>query len=113
MVTIDSSFKRRRLQFITWLQVLFGHFLKNNAAAQVEISQRNLMQRKPRAETISVRSGGYAVATNHNNAAFSSETVDFSSQAQADAFMAGEIAKNHALADSLHVIPNYEVNLTP
>ncbi|MCB0845374.1 MAG: hypothetical protein KDE26_19120, partial [Bacteroidetes bacterium] len=111
LITIDSAFKRFRFRFVPWLQSLFGHFLGKNAAALSDLSYHNKKQFQPREEMISIRNNGYTVAVNFNNTAYNTASFDFSSQAKAEAFMQGEIVKDPVLADTLHVIPNYEVNL--
>ena len=110
LVTIDTAFKRFKLKFFSWMQVLFGHFLKNNAASLSSLSFHTKQELQPFVDKIDVLPDGYAVAFNKDNKPYTAQSTVFSSQASAEAFMAEEISKKSQMTDALHVIPCSEVN---
>ncbi len=113
LITIDTAYKRFRERFFNWLGVLFVHFFANNAARRSSLSQRVKKEFQPFDDKIKVRDGAYTVAFNKNNKPYDVEAANFESLAGAEEYMNDLIVENPAMADSLHTIPNNEVNMTP
>jgi hypothetical protein len=88
---------------------LFSGFLRGAAVAKSKLSFHYKTQLQPFAEKIAVKPEGYSVAFNHNNKAFSSAAT-FESEAMAMDYMKQQLSANPGLKETLHVIPNYEVN---
>lgn len=110
LITIDGAYKRYRQRFFSVLQVLFVKFLTNSAVAKAKVSYRVKKEFQPFEDKIDVVSGKYTVASTRNNSAVRTEAMNFSSKASAEEYMKSLIAQDTALADSVHVIPNNEVN---
>jgi hypothetical protein len=87
---------------------LFTHFLDGNAASRSAPSRKRRRQLAPFDDTIVVAGDGYIVASSTDNTAYPAGSI-FSSQVQADSFLAGELARDPSLAGSLHVIPAFEM----
>jgi hypothetical protein len=107
LFTIDTAYRREPTYFFQTLQILFRSFLHNNAAAKSTRSSRTKKESQPFAEQISVKQGSFTVAYTMNNEAFNGRSSGFSSQWEAEAY----IAANPNVADQLHVIPANEVNV--
>jgi hypothetical protein len=110
LITIDTAYKRFKLKFFSWLQVLFGHFFMNNAASLSKISYRTKKELQPFTDGIKVFPDEYVVVFNKNNKPYTKKSSKFSSHASAEDFMAQEIGKNPQIKELLHVIPSSEVN---
>jgi len=111
LITIDTAYKRARKRFFSWSQQLFVHFFANSAIRRTTVSQRVKREFQPFVEKIDVRAGAYTVAFNRDNRPFSQEATNFESMARADEFINELIANDPQMADSVHTIPNNEVNL--
>jgi len=111
LITIDTAYKRLRRRFFNWSQQLFVHFFANSAARRSSISHRVKREFQPFDERIDVRAGAYTVAFNKDNKPFSNEATNFESMASADEFINNLIANDPNMSDSVHTIPNNEVNL--
>jgi len=110
LITIDSAYKRFRKRFFGIMEVMFVHFLSNSAVAKANISYKTKKEFQPFNDKIDVVSGKYTVATTRNNTPLRAEAMNFASQASADEYMHSLIAQDPAMVDSVHVIPNNEVN---
>ena len=111
LITIDTAYKRARQRFFRWSQQLFVHFFANSAVRRASISHRVKKEFQPFDERIDVRAGAYTVAFNRDNRPYSDEATNFESMARADEFINELIANDPQMADSVHTIPNNEVNL--
>jgi flavin reductase (DIM6/NTAB) family NADH-FMN oxidoreductase RutF len=98
------------IRFFGWLQVLFVHFLANNAARRSTLSYRVKKEYQPFREKIEVLPGAYTIANTKDNKPFNAAAVNFGSLASAEEYMIGIISKDPSMADSIHVIPNNEIN---
>jgi hypothetical protein len=110
LITIDTGYKRFMIRFFGWLQVLFVHFLANNAARRSTLSYRVKKEYQPFREKIEVLPGAYTIANTKDNKPFNAAAVNFGSLASAEEYMIGIISKDPSMADSIHVIPNNEIN---
>ena len=113
LITIDTAYKRYRQRFFNLVKALFSAFLGNNAVAKSTISYKVKKQYQPFNEKIAVGRGKYTVANTRNNTPLRAEAVNFASQASADEYLNSLIAQDPAVAGSVHVIPNNEVNSLP
>jgi hypothetical protein len=118
-IIIDNNFKRHvktffrffTTGFVLLYNFLFGHFLTGNAVSKSVLSKHHKDRMQPFENVIQIRPDQYSVAFNKNNKPFDATTTNFTSQAKAVEFMQEQIQTDPNLADSLHVIPNSEVNL--
>ncbi|NJN26167.1 MAG: hypothetical protein HC819_09410 [Cyclobacteriaceae bacterium] len=109
-IIIDNNFKRHVIRFFEFFNVLFQHFMHNNAVAKSSLSYKTKKQFVPFDDTIKVNAPGYSVAFTANNTAFAAETVSFQSEALAMEFMHNTLATSPNMVDDLHVIPTNELN---
>ncbi|MFK8102460.1 MAG: DUF6603 domain-containing protein [Saprospiraceae bacterium] len=117
-VIIDNNFKRFIINvyqflvqgFVNMYAVLFSHFLKGNSVAKSSISKNYKDQLQPEKENIQINPDLYTVANIKNNKALDASTTTFTSKAKAQDYLQQQLAQNPALTDSIHVIPNTEVN---
>ncbi|MBK8314115.1 MAG: hypothetical protein IPL01_08860 [Acidobacteria bacterium] len=109
-IIIDNNYKRFVRRFFQFFGGLFNHFLNGNAVAQSTLSKSYKEKLQPFEEKIKVSPDTYTVAFNHNNKSFGSE-ASFTSEAMARDFMQKQMSLNPDLSDSLHVIPQHEVNI--
>jgi hypothetical protein len=108
-ILIDTAFERFRIRFFKFWDALFVHFRAGSAVARAEVSLANEKKRRPFASKVAVTDDQFTVAFQSDNRAFA-EAATFGSFAEAQAFMAESVARDPALADSIHVIPQAEVN---
>lgn len=109
LIVIDTNYKRFIRRFFNFFSgALFTHFLKGNAVAKSSLSYKTKKQLQPFDDKIKVVQGAYAVANVMNNTSFAS-TI-FNSEAQAREFMQQQVTANPNLHESLHVIPQHELN---
>jgi hypothetical protein len=106
-IILDSNFKRFARRFAPFLSSLFDFFLKGNVVAKSELSMAKKKQFQPFDEVVAVAPETFTVAYQADNHAYVSEV--FASEASARDYLAGEVAGDPNLADSLHVIPGFEV----
>ncbi|MBK6798843.1 MAG: hypothetical protein IPG76_19165 [Acidobacteria bacterium] len=109
-IIIDNNYKRFVRRFFQFFGGLFNHFLNGNAVAQSTLSKSYKEKLQPFEEKIKVSPDTYTVAFNHNNKSFGSQ-ASFTSEAMARDFMQKQMSLNPDLSDSLHVIPQHEVNI--
>jgi hypothetical protein len=104
LIVIDTNYKRFLRRFFNFFSgVLFNHFLKGNAVAKSSLSYKTSKQMQPFDEKVQVVQGAYAVASVMNNKA----VATFASEAQAREYMQQQ---NAGLQETLHVIPQHELN---
>jgi hypothetical protein len=108
-IIIDNNFKRFVRRFRLFFATLFTHFLRGSAITQSEMSNHYKKQLQPFDEKIKVNPDVYTVAFNSNNKAFAA-TASFQSAAMAQDFLQQQVTLNPNLSESLHVIPQHEVN---
>ena len=108
-IIIDNNFKRFVRRFRIFIGALFKHFLNGSAITQSTLSKHYRQQLEPFEEKIKVKPDSYTVAFNSNNAAFNA-TASFTSAAAAHDFLQQQAARDPNLTESLHVIPQHEVN---
>ena len=117
-VIIDNNFKRHVNPFFVFLaqgfaqlnSSLFDHFLAGNAVTKSVLSQHYKNRIQPFEEVIHIQPNQYSVAFNSDNRPIDAGAASFSSQAKAMEYMQQHIQSDPNLANSLHVIPNSEVN---
>lgn len=109
-IIIDNNFKRFVRRFSIFIGALFDHLLAGSAVAQSALSKQSRKQLQPFEDKIKINPDGYTVAFNHNNQVFSGAPSIFTSEAIARDFMQQQITLDPNLAESLHVIPQAEVN---
>jgi len=97
---------RQVTRFASYNTALFHHFLRGASVSRSPLSSAEAALRQPYAETIKVTGDSYAVASTRDNTAAG---PSFTSQAQAQDYLAGRLADDPRLGDSLHVIPTTEV----
>lgn len=110
-IIIDTNYKRFSRKFSGYFGVLFDFFLDGAAVSQCELSKSVKTKLQPFEEKIEVLSETFTVAQQSTNKAYSADSVSFHSEASAREFMAGQIAADPNLADTVHVIPSYEMAL--
>jgi hypothetical protein len=109
---IDRQRGRTKIDLAPYVGALFTHFLDGNAASRSTASRKRHAQLEPFDEKITVGADGYVVVSKTDNTAYTTEAV-FASQAQAETFLADEVARNARLSGSLHVIPEFEMAGAP
>jgi hypothetical protein len=88
---------------------LFDVFLAGAAVARSPLSFQVMSQLQPYPDKVSVGAEGYTIASTLDNTPFDEDST-FSSEAMAIEKMQRRVAREPALAGSLHVLPRYEVN---
>ena len=117
-VIIDNNFKRYVIKFFAFFttgftgiyNVLFRHFLTGSAVTKSVLSLHYKKRIQPLEEVIQTKSPQYSVAFNSNNKPVDVFANTFTSQAKAMEYMQQLIQSYPNLANSVHVIPNSEVN---
>ena len=108
-VILDTNFKRFARRFFPFSSTLFDFFLNGASVVKSDLSLAKKKQSQPFEEKIEVQPETYTVAYQSNNTAYAADSVSFASEASARDFLAREVAKDANLAETLHVIPGYEV----
>ena len=108
-IIIDTNFKRFIRPFFTWFGSLFNLFLNGNSVSHSVLSYKQQTMRVPFADKVEVGHTLYGVAFTSDNTAFSGESMNFTSMAQAQDYMQQQVAGDANLARELHVIPQVEV----
>jgi hypothetical protein len=111
-VIVDTNFKRFVRRLVIDIGSLFQHFLHGNAAARSALSARAKQQMQPFDDTITTDVEGFGVASRTDNK-MATGTVLFGSEAAAREHINETIAQNPALAGTLHVVPQFELNQAP
>jgi hypothetical protein len=107
-IILDSNFKRFARRFSAFTAALFQFFLGANSAARSALSQTKAKQVQPFAETVTVASETYVVASQATNQAVAPAARHFASEASAREYLAQHAAADASLADAWHVIPAFE-----
>lgn len=111
---IDTPKKKKRLFLSLWISGLFTHWLKGSSIAVSPLSKasKELLQPYSVAEKVNAQSEGYAVALQSNNKAISrdNQLMLFDSEAEARDFLIARAIADPLEAETLHVIPQYEMN---
>jgi hypothetical protein len=105
-IVIDPISREQPSRFATYNTALFNHLLRGASVSRSPLSRAEATLRQPFAETIQVTGDAYAVASTRDN---TSVGPTFTSQAQANDYLASKLAEDPSLTDSLHVIPATEV----
>jgi hypothetical protein len=108
-IILDSNFKRQQRPFFLTLDTLFVHFLAGASVSRNDLSVTRKKQMQPFAEKVRVNAEAFTVAFQADNRAFGDDATSFTSRAQALDYLNRQVSANPDLADSLHVIPNFEV----
>lgn len=109
LIIVDNNFKHYLKKFFSFFSaLLFSHFLRNNAVARSAVSAATKKKLNPFDEKIKTGQEGYAVASAIDNKAFGGKT--FASEALAREYMAEQVAKDPNLKESLHILPQHELN---
>ncbi len=108
-IIIDSMFKRHVIPFVSIFADFFVHFLNGNAISKSPLSFKLKNQKQLIQEKIVVNSNLYVVALNTNNELINPQAVEFTSYVMAKQYMDEQISIDPDLRDSLHVIPEYEL----
>jgi hypothetical protein len=106
---IDTKLRRSFVKFFIFAGSLFNHFLSGASVARCQLSAFRKAQTNPFTEFVTVAPETFAVALRTDNTLFRSEAASFASQAAANDYIARAIAKNRTLADTLHVLPQFEM----
>jgi hypothetical protein len=110
LTTIDNNFKRSRRRFFVFWGTLFAHFARGAAVAKAEVSFHQKKKMQPFESRIVASQPGYSVASVVDNQPVAADAMHFRSEALAREYMDQQVAANPGLAQSMHVIPQYEVN---
>ncbi len=111
LVTIDTAYKRVKKKFQSGIQLLFGVFLKNNAATKSMLAYRQKLESQPFAEKVNVMDGAYSAVYTANNSPYSDESINFETQWEAEDFISEQIANKNIQIDEVHVVPTNEMNI--
>jgi len=107
-IIIDNNYKRFQKKFFRFFGSLFQHFLGGAAVTKCSLSQAVSTNLKPFTQTIAVQDESYVVAFQDTNQTFTGASATFQSEASAREFMNQKITEDPTLADTLHVIPEFE-----
>ena len=109
LIVIDTNYKRFTKKLVNFFSgTLFLHLLKGNAIAKSELSAATKKKLQPFEEKIEFKQTEYAVASILDNTDVGGKK--FASEAQAREFLRQQVKANGALKESLHVLPDYELN---
>jgi hypothetical protein len=106
---IDTKLLRSFVKFFIFAGSLFNHFLSGASVARCQLSAFRKAQTNPFNEFVTVAPETFAVALRTDNTLFRSEAASFASQAAANDYIARAVAKDTTLADTLHVLPQFEM----
>jgi hypothetical protein len=110
LTTIDNNFKRFTRHFFVFWGTLFTHFTRGAAVAQAEVSFHQKKKLQPFETHITADQPGFTVVSVTDNKPMANDGVSFRSEALAREYMNQQVAAHPDLAQSIHVIPQYEVN---
>lgn len=108
-IILDSNYQRFARKFRHYAGVLFNFFLGGAAVTKCALSHAVKSKYQPFADTIEVRPETFGVAMQATNKPFSAQAATFHSEASAREFLAGQLAADPNLAETLHVIPTCEL----
>jgi hypothetical protein len=96
-------------RFYIFVASLFEHFLNGSSATRCTLSNHLEQLSQPYTTHVSVSAESFAVALQTNNTVFRSDATSFTSQVAAQEYLAKAVAQDPSLADTLHVLPQFEV----
>ena len=109
-VIIDNRYARaRKYRFRALSGVMFDHLLAGAAITYSPFSQSQAQQLDPHGDAITLTGDSYTVASTVDNSSVVGATT-FASQASAEEHMASLLEDDPSMADSVHVIPTFEMN---
>jgi hypothetical protein len=108
-IIVDSNFRRGSSSFGNRGGLFFSHLIAGSAVARSTLSQASRQALTPFDNRVTIDEGAFVVAFARDNRAVGTH-ASFSSRQAAQDFMAGEIARDPALAQQLHVIPAFELS---
>ncbi|WAZ26456.1 hypothetical protein STRCI_008035 [Streptomyces cinnabarinus] len=108
-IVIDTHYKRFARRFRGFFGVLFDFFLNGAAVSKCELSQAAKGRLQPFTEKIDVQGETYSVVNQADNTAFNADAAVFPSEAGAREYLNSQVAADPSLADTIHVIPTFEV----
>lgn len=109
LTVVDTQYRRYLLRFFIFIGTLFQHFLGGGSVARSPFSATTRVQLQPFGAKIQVSAETFAVANLADNTVFSAASAGFSSRISAQDFLHRTVAANPALAGSLHVLGQYEL----
>lgn len=109
LTVIDSEAEPLRLRFFQTGGGFFRQFLRGNSISQSTLSARFNAKTHPYDGSVQVSAELFTVALQSNNQAFAPEAIGFTSQASARNYLSKVVAANPAMANQLHVLPQFEV----
>lgn len=107
-IIVDTNYKRFVRRLTDLAAQLFAFFLQGSAVARSEVSMASYAATHPFADVVRTEPEGFTVAHQATNQAFASDAVAFASEASARVYLADRLADDPTLAESLHVIPEFE-----
>lgn len=110
LTTIDNNFKRFKRRFFVFWGILFDHFVRGAAVSKAEVSYHQKKKLQPFETHIQSAEPGFTVASVVDNKPVAGGAAYFRSEALAREYMSQQVAANPDLAQSIHVIPQYEAN---
>jgi len=108
-IIIDTHYKQFIRPFFAWFGTLFSLFLNGNAVSKSSLSFNQKKKLQPYADKVEVGKILYGVAKNSDNTAYSTGSIKFTSQAQAEDYLKQQVSRDANLAEQLHVIPQVEM----
>ncbi len=108
-IIIDTAFERFRIRFFKFWDGLFTHFRAGAAVSRAAVSLAVEKQMQPFNSKITLADDAYTVAFQADNRAFAAAAT-FGSFAEAQAHFTEMVRSSPTLSDTIHVIPNAEVN---
>ena len=118
-VIIDTNYKSHAIKSFLFFRTgyaslygtLFNHFLGGSAVTQSVLSKSHRKKIQPFDEMIKVKPQQYSVAFTRDNQPFHEKAMHFNSQVEAEDFLNLRVQSDPNLVESLHVIPNTEINI--
>lgn len=109
-IIIDTDYRRFVQVFFAFWVSLFNHFLHGSAVVKSVLSHHHKKELQPFEEHIVVQSPAFTVAKVADNTPFAQDAREFRSEALAREYLRQKTVADPNLAQTLHVIPQYEVN---
>jgi hypothetical protein len=109
-IIIDTAFERHTIKYFEFWAGLFVHFAAGAAITKSDLSLNKEKKLQPFAAKVDILGEQFTVASQADNTAVPGVQT-FTSHAEAVAHLAGALAADPTLADTMHVIPLAEVNV--
>jgi hypothetical protein len=106
---IDTKLLRKATRFAHYSGSLFAYSLRGNAAARSRFSASQQALTHPFDGAVAVAAETFAVAHQMDNTIFHPDAASFTSQVAAQQYLERAVGADPTLADSLHVLPRFEV----